>query len=186
MRAFDRVALPPFGHLVVRQAPDVYVFDLLTPAFCRRLLAYTDRQDAAPPNTMNRYGAVLREIGLGSFAEVLLRRVVAPLARRFYPGVGPLRGTHGFLVEYSPDTQSSLGAHSDDSAVTLNVCLGRKFEGGDLAFELDDGREVRELKVQHAVGQAVLHRGQQYHRARRVTSGRRTNLILWCKRGRYE
>jgi len=178
-----RPAIPDLDRpLIVRQQPDIYVFDLWTPFVCRRILAHTDEaaSDFAPPNTMNRYGALLANIGLEGLAADLLDECVAPLARRFYPDVGRMHGTHAFLVDYSMDTQRSLAPHADDSDVTLNVCLGRTFEGGDLVFS--DGSQK---PLHHAVGQAVLHRGTAEHRATRLRAGHRTNLILWCRRKRY-
>ena len=39
-----------------------------------------------------------------------------------------------FVVEYGADKDKKLDWHVDDSDVTLNVCLGKQFEGGDLVF----------------------------------------------------
>ena len=49
-------------------------------------------------------------------------------------GGDTLDGHHAFTVEYQEDGDVSLGFHDDDSEVTLNVCLGDEFVGGDVYF----------------------------------------------------
>ncbi len=38
-------------------------------------------------------------------------------------------------MQYKLTEDRALDFHYDDSHVTLNVCLGRQFEGGDLYFK---------------------------------------------------
>lgn len=168
----------PFARLMTEVCPGVYVFDAFTKDFCRKLLAQVERHEPEAPNSMNKYGLVLRDAGYGRLCEHLLESVVKPLTRRFYPGVGELRKYHGFIVSYDPEKQGSLDLHEDSSSVTLNVCLGRKFTGGKLLFYDDGGEEV--ACIGHKVGQAVLHLGERQHEAKPIRSGTRTNLILWC------
>jgi len=167
----------PFAYFV-EPCPGVYVFDAFTPRFCRDLLKGLSRYESMAPNSMNKYGLVLKAVGGTWLCDYLLNRLVTPLTERFYPGVGRLRKTHGFVVNYDPKKQGSLDLHEDSSAVTLNVCLGRVFTGGKLRF-YDDGGEVAG-SVTHKVGQAVLHLGEQQHEAAPIRSGTRSNLILWC------
>ena len=83
----------------------------------------------------------------------------------------------------------SLGFHVDTSEVTLNVCLGRSFEGGSLFFrgvrcplhQQGAARAEEEVEYTHAPGMALLHRGKHRHGAHAITSGERHNLILWCR-----
>ncbi|KAK7390903.1 hypothetical protein VNO78_19093 [Psophocarpus tetragonolobus] len=56
--------------------------------------------------------------------------------------------------------------HVDDAEVTLNICLGKEFSGGELFFR----------------GHAILHPGHNRHGAKPTTSGNRMNLVLWCRR----
>jgi len=37
-------------------------------------------------------------------------------------------------VFYNQESLASVGFHVDDSEVTLNVCLGKQFSGGELFF----------------------------------------------------
>lgn len=83
-------------------------------------------------------------------------------------------------------TRAHRGTSSD---VTLNVCLGRAFEGGSLFFRgvrcrahQQTGAAPEETHVYaHRPGVAVLHRGHHRHGAHAITSGERHNLILWCR-----
>ncbi|KAF2557226.1 hypothetical protein F2Q68_00013977 [Brassica cretica] len=88
---------------------------------------------------------------------------------------------HGFIVEYGKDRDTDLGFHVDDSEVSLNVCLGKQFSGGELYF--------RGVRCDHHVNSEsgenenydYSHRGRHRHGAKATTSGHRVNLILWCR-----
>jgi len=168
----------PLAGLIAEPCPGVFVFDAFTPAFCERLLRDIEQYPSVEPNSMNRYGTVLKEIGLGPFGQRVLTKLVSPLARRCYPRFDQLRHYHGFVVNYDMKKQRSLDPHLDESDVTLNVCLGREFTGGKLIFRDEHDRVI--AKLDHEVGQAVLHLGTQLHQAENIKSGKRSNLILWC------
>jgi hypothetical protein len=185
--------------------PQVYVFDMLRPEFCARLLeeaAWFEEwcaQSGLPalrPNTMNNYGTVLDSVGFGPFLQQLMREYVTPFAALLYPDVGgaSLDSHHGFIVEYQLGKDTSLDFHVDASDVTLNVCLGKEFRGGTLFF-----RGVRcrlcqetpplpeeEFEIAHVAGRAILHRGKHRHGANPIEGGERHNLILWCNSSRFE
>jgi len=166
--------------LIEEPAEGVFTFDLFHRAYCADLLREVEKHTPKePPNSMNRYGLVLDEAGMGSICRTLLTKVVGPLVRRVYPRLGPLKNYHGFIVSYDPKKQGSLDLHRDDSIVTLNVCLGRKFTGGRLVFRYDDNGIA--TKIDHRIGRAVLHLGEQLHEAQSIKTGTRSNLILWCR-----
>jgi hypothetical protein len=166
--------------LIEEPAEGVFTFDLFHHAYCADLLDEVAKHEPKePPNSMNRYGLVLDEAGMGSICQILLTKVVNPLVRRVYPRLGPLKSYHGFIVSYDPKKQGSLDLHRDDSLVTLNVCLGHTFTGGRLVFRYDDGGIA--TKIDHRIGRAVLHLGEQLHEAQKIRTGTRSNLILWCR-----
>lgn len=93
-------------------------------------------------------------------------------------------------IASSDSRDKKLDFHVDDAAVTLNVCLGEEFTGGELYFggvrcSRHVGRtkatEDEEIVFQHQVGTACLHLGKHRHQALPITSGRRLNLILWVE-----
>lgn len=158
----------------------VFAFDLFTPAQCDALKRKIAKQhDGKPPNSMNKYGAVL-----GGELRPLLARIVekwiAPIAKAHYPEIRPLKKhPYAFSVEYEVGKQKSLAKHVDSSDVTLNICLDFEyaFSGGNVVFY--EGRK-QAFTYQHCWGRAIIHRGSFVHRAEPLTDGSRTNLILWC------
>lgn len=163
-------------------AAGVYTFDLLTPAGCSMLLDETAafekwKGKRVAPNSMNKYGMTLDEIGLDAWLDRLMSKWVATLTRTWFPEIGPLKEHYGFIVDYAADKQRSLAEHFDSSDVTLNVCLGRKWTGGKLVFR---GPRGGKIEIAHRPGRAIIHRGKHLHKALPVTSGSRSNLILWC------
>ena len=100
-------------------------------------------------------------------------------------GKAALDSHHGFVVQYRMGEDVDLGFHYDAAEVTLNICLGKNgFTGGDLYFRGLLGSpdaDEQHLKVSHAVGRGILHRGRHRHGALPISSGARYNLILWCR-----
>ncbi|RZB43554.1 putative PKHD-type hydroxylase [Glycine soja] len=81
------------------------------------------------------------------------------------------------------------GLHEDEAEVTLNVCLGKEFSGGDLFFQgvrcdahvTTNTQPEEAFNYSHVPGHAILHPGRNRHGTRPTTSGNRMNLILWCR-----
>lgn len=91
---------------------------------------------------------------------------------------------HCFLVRYKAGEDLKLSLHVDDSEVTLNVCLGKEFQGGLLNFYGEKGEATEkkeEVNVTHEVGTGILHSGRHWHEAEAISEGERCNLILWCR-----
>lgn len=92
--------------------------------------------------------------------------------------------------------------HVDQADLTVNICLGRKFEGGRLFFYglRENLTEDEKLHVpplypsekkppvfwyDHRVGEGVFHLGEQY-RTEEIRSVERINLIIWCRSTKVE
>ncbi|XP_023746308.1 2-oxoglutarate and iron-dependent oxygenase domain-containing protein CP2 [Lactuca sativa] len=181
-------------------APGVYTFDMLQPRFCDMLLNEVENFEKwvhetkfriMRPNTMNKYGAVLDDFGMESMLEKLMEEFIRHISKIFFLDVGgySLDSHHGFVVEYGMDRDVELGFHVDDSEVTLNVCLGKNFTGGELFFrgvrcEKHVNTETHPEEIYdhaHLPGRAIIHRGRHRHGAQATTSGQRMNLLLWCR-----
>ncbi|XP_068643112.1 2-oxoglutarate and iron-dependent oxygenase domain-containing protein CP2-like isoform X1 [Aristolochia californica] len=189
-----------FRSIISEPSPGVYTFPMLQPSFCELLLSEVENFEKwvqgskfriMRPNTMNKYGAVLDDFGLEAMLDKLMEEFVCPISKVFFPEVGgsSLDSHHGFVVEYGNNRDVELGFHVDDSEVTLNVCLGKHFTGGQLFFRgtrcdkhvNSETHPEEMLDYSHVPGQAVLHRGRHRHGARPTTSGHRINLLLWCR-----
>ena len=82
----------------------------------------------------------------------------------------------------------ALVPHTDDSDVTLNVSLGREFEGGALrlrGLRSSAGEGQLQADIVPKVGRAVLHLGQHLHEVTAVTAGERFALIMWMRSHAY-
>ncbi|KAF3431947.1 hypothetical protein FNV43_RR26683 [Rhamnella rubrinervis] len=189
-----------FRSIMFQPSPGVYTFEMLQPNFCEMLLSEVEsferwvhhtKYRIMRPNTMNKYGAVLDDFGLETMLNKLMLDFIRPISEVFFPEVGgaTLDSHHGFVVEYGTDRDVELGFHVDDSEVTLNVCLGKQFSGGELFFRgvrcdkhvNTETQSEEMLDYSHVPGRAVLHRGRHRHGARATTSGRRVNLLMWCR-----
>lgn len=158
--------------------PGVFVFDALERWQCARILTEVRARPVPKdgPNSMNKYGSVLRGKLLVEASD-LQRRFVKPLVEENFPDIDKLNPRpYAFVVDYDMKRQRKLDSHFDSSTVTLNICLGGEFTGGDLIMH----HGQRRYRIQHKIGQAIVHRGGYVHRAEPLKSGWRSNLILWC------
>lgn len=76
-----------------------------------------------------------------------------------------------------PGAESGCDAHTDDSDLTVNICLAFRGTGGSLGFDVGGGRAP--LLCAHATGHAFVHRGSLAHSVAPMESGERVNLVLF-------
>jgi len=186
-----RALLQPAG------APGVWRLPMFTEHFCTLLLeelAHYERSGIPlrRPNGMNRFGAILDQLGLSRSLQHLTRRYLRPLGQMLYPWLiarGDADEHYGFVVRYKLGEDLALAEHADASVLTLNANLGYPgFTGGALAFRGTRGvdEQPRAVPASHVdfslfqVGDAILHLGGQYHAALPLESGERVNLVVWC------
>ena len=118
---------------------DVYSFPLLNDEACDRLCDEIEHfgksgLPARRPNSMNRYGLILNEIGMRPSLDALQAEVWR-VARELWPVEGArFDDPPSFCVSSKPDEDRGLDMHTDNSDVTLNVCLGRDFTASGLTF----------------------------------------------------
>jgi hypothetical protein len=82
---------------------------------------------------------VVNEIGLEPLMSLIVERILSPLSKLLYPDeliVTEIDHHHSFVVEYSATAgkDTYLDMHHDASEVTMNICVGREFEGSHLKF----------------------------------------------------
>ncbi|XP_022716472.1 uncharacterized PKHD-type hydroxylase At1g22950-like isoform X1 [Durio zibethinus] len=200
LKAINENKVESFRSIMAEPTLGVFTFEMLQPRFCEMWLSEVENFEKwvqetkfriMRPNTMNKFGAVLDDFGLETMLDKLMEDFIRPISKVFFSDVGgsTLDSHHGFVVEYGIDRDVELGFHVDDSEVTLNVCLGKQFSGGELFFRgvrcdkhvNTETQSDEILDYSHVPGRAVLHRGRHRHGARATTSGHRVNLLLWCR-----
>lgn len=202
----------------------IKVFSLL---WCQRLIKEIDNFhewadqngiSVSRPNSMNKYGVILEQLGFGPFFTELVSNYISPLAKALFPlvlGEGEvLDHHHSFTVEYRSgggEGESKLGFHVDDAEITINICCGEQFKGGNVYFhgqrchrhldirpfavknssaagldmDLEDEILSEICEFDHTIGEGIIHAGKNRHGARPIRCGRRMNLIIWCRSSRF-
>ncbi len=156
-----------------------------TSIFCKATTFHSNLFHIHVLFSVNNYGVVVNEIGMRSMITDFQQRILWPLATVLFPIQSTPRfdDHYSFIVRYTADEDLGLDMHIDDSDVTFNVCLGdSNFTGATLVFcgmfGAQDHRQVSHTYY-HQVGRAVLHLGSRRHGAEDISSGTRTNLIVW-------
>ncbi|XP_051490132.1 2-oxoglutarate and iron-dependent oxygenase domain-containing protein 2 isoform X2 [Apus apus] len=170
----------------------IYRLPVFTEEFCQALVEELENfeQSDMPkgrPNTMNKYGVLLNELGMDeTFITPLREKYLRPITALLYPDLGgsALDSHKAFVVKYSLHEDLDLSSHYDNSEVTLNVSLGKDFTEGNLYFgdfRQDPTPVPKYLEIEHVAAQGLLHRGGQIHGALPIASGERWNLIVWMR-----
>lgn len=94
-----------------------------------------------------------------------------PADKRRHRWLEPLRA---HIVSYSA-SRGPRGhfPHVDDSGLTINVCLGPTFTGGELVID-------NKATIPQVPGRAIVHEGRLPHHSNDIASGERYNLVVWC------
>ncbi|MFY0596672.1 MAG: 2OG-Fe(II) oxygenase [Cognatishimia sp.] len=176
--------------------PGVYQAQFFNPEELKSLRDYLENVANAdiplrPPYgiSLNRGGAMLDRRSEGflaapqfqSFYQSLMDSYMRPISRLLFPDVnGYDTQTFGFSIQWQADKDTSLRAHTDASAVTLNINLnlpGEDFSGSGVRFFDRATRKVEELTF--APGTALIHHGSVPHESMPITEGERSNIVLW-------
>lgn len=182
--------------LLQEVAPDVFQLQFFDPERLADLRNYLESVwDAQiplrPPYgiVLNRRGAMLDSRSEGylaapsfqAFYHEMLNTYMRPIARLLFPEIiGYDTQTFGFSIHYQPNTDSSIRPHTDASAVTLNINLNlpeETFTGS--AVDFFDVATGQKIALTFKPGTAMIHRGNVVHAAQPITSGERTNFVLW-------
>ena len=133
------------------------------------------------PNSMNRHGVLLDEIGFQPFFDQLRSSFIQPMARKLFGMPHLILDSHrAFVVKYAINEDVELAAHFDNAEITLNVALSRDFDEGELIF--NDVENTKSLfGYEHKFCHGVLHKGSHIHQALPITTGERWNLVVWTR-----
>lgn len=182
--------------LLQEVATDVYQFQFFDPERLADLRGYLEgvwnaQIPLRPPYgiVLNRRGAMLDRRSEGylaapsfqAFYQELIDLYMRPISRLLFPEImGYDSQAFGFSIYYEPNTDNSIRPHTDASSVTLNINLnlpGEEFTGS--AVDFYDQINGRKVALSFKPGTAMIHRGSVAHAAQPITSGERTNIVLW-------
>ncbi|KAG7594504.1 Prolyl 4-hydroxylase alpha subunit [Arabidopsis thaliana x Arabidopsis arenosa] len=190
-----------FRRIISEPFPGVLVFQMFQPDFFEKLIlevenfrkwAHETNFPIRRPNKTSKHGVILDDFGLDIMFKKLMEDFIFPICKVFFPEVcGAMFDSHyGFFIENGEDKDAELGCRVDDSEITLDVCLRKQFEGGEISFVGTRCQKHYETNIKpeevfryyHTQGQAILHRGRHRHGARATTAScYRANMILWCR-----
>lgn len=137
---------------------------------------------------LNRYGIMLDPRSEGylaapnfqSFYNAMMNRYMRPIARMLIGTYGYDSQTFGFSIQYNPDKDKDLQPHTDASASTMNININlpdETFKGSQVDFyDKASGKTVQTI---FEPGKAIIHSGSVPHATHPITSGQRSNLVVW-------
>uniref|UniRef100_A0ACD5VP48 Uncharacterized protein n=1 Tax=Avena sativa TaxID=4498 RepID=A0ACD5VP48_AVESA len=209
LRAIRGNTIESFFDIIEEPTPKVYTFPMLRLAFCKMLMnevenfqnwALREKQEINNPDSLGEpaRGTTISDIGMKGMLDDLMKQFISPISKVLFPEVGGgcLDSQNSFVVPYGGDEgelsfdedDNGMEMHVDDSDITLNVCLGKQFTGGEIYFvgrrcrnHVNSGPKHEETFLySHVVGQALLYHGRHRHYVC-PSYGLRHNMIMRCK-----
>jgi len=166
---------------------DLYVASFWTPQFCSAIVRAAEAVGAFEPHDDNPVPG--HEVSLAVISPRLFENVQADIGERLWPQLRtawPYIDYHGlrdvFVIRYALGEQESLRIHHDVAQVSASVKLNDDYEGGELAFPIQDVTNA-EVPVGHVLAwpSLVTHP----HETRRLRSGVKYALTVWCELPSY-
>ncbi|KAL5016523.1 hypothetical protein ScPMuIL_006112 [Solemya velum] len=169
----------------------VYSLPVFTEQFCKEFVEEISHFEESEfpkgrPNTMNKYGVLLDELGFDEFVSRLRIEYLSHVTRVLYPDWGgdSLDSHKAFIVKYKKGEDLDLGYHYDNAEITINISLGKEFTGGSLYFGDMHTVPIEETEcseIMHTKMYGLIHRGQHMHGALPIRHGERYNFIVWMR-----
>jgi len=187
------------NQIVKKECESVFSFPVFTADFCRMLLEELENfnQSSVPkgrPNSMNQNGILFDELldFNKSFVNPFRECYIQPITSWLYAEFNNvcLDSHKAFTVEYEMGKDLELGYHYDNAEITLNICIGKDFDDGQLYFGdmkesgtdiRNEEKQIKFSEVNHTSGRGVLHKGLHRHGALPISFGERCNFIVWCR-----
>jgi len=157
-----------------KEFEDVYSFPLLKPSFCEKLVEEIESY----LETTGDSGIALRAslFGFDGFVKAMINDI-APIIRTLFPKLKETKfDVYPKLMTYKLGANENWPIHTDGDIATINICLGKKFEGSELRV-FDEDRE-NFVDYKHQVGRMIVNLGDNQHAVLPLKSGERYSLIV--------
>jgi len=166
-----------FETFVKKEREDVYSFQLLNNSFCEKLVEEIENYLHITKDT----GIAMRvsQFGFDVAVKTMIHQHIAPLIACLYPQLKDIEyDVYPKLMTYDLGKNEDWPIHTDGDIATLNVCLGKEFEGADL--RIFDKEETSDTYVdyKHHIGRMVVLLGDNRHSVTPLKRGIRYSLII--------
>lgn len=121
--------------------------------------------------------------GFQKFYRELIDKYMRPSGRLLYPeyiNSSDDSESFAFTIQYQPSKDAQIRQHSDRSSLTFNININlpdEKYTGSSLYYV--DPKSGEKKFASFGLGEAIVHRGDTQHAALPITSGTRSNVVLW-------
>jgi len=161
---------------VKTETKDVYSFPVLNNTICKKLVEEIENFLDITKNS----GIALRvsNLGLENMVKTMITDQIAPVIGLLFPQLKQMPyQIYPKLMTYDLGKNEDWPIHTDGDIATLNICLGKDFEGTDLRLydKVDDNKYV---DYKHQTGRMVIHLGDNRHAVTPLKSGQRYSLIV--------
>jgi len=166
----------PNMDLVKKEFDEVYSVPLLTKRFCDMLVeeieSFTEQ--------MNESAVALRvsRFGFDGSMKNMVNHHITPLVLSLFPQLKETKfEVYPKLMVYQLNNNEDWPIHMDGDIATINICLGKEFEGADLRIFDREGTD-NFIDYKHQVGRMVIHLGDNRHSVTSLKSGTRYSMII--------
>lgn len=163
-------------------APEIIVTDFLTESQCQYLIDKSEQYGNWGYMEGDKFPAQeirLKKLGLWEEYERLWKEKLGRISELHWEPMQHIGLRDAFTMKYTPDTQKSLGLHTDASLVTGSVKLNEDYEGGELIFPRQNFSNVNV-----PLGKCILFPSEvtHGHYVPDILKGTKYSLTMWTSR----
>jgi len=158
----------------------VYCFPLFTEKFCNELV--TEVEDMLEQTGDSGVALRAANFGLDKLINETMRHHIGRIVSFAFPSLKNIdHKTYSKLMTYKSDENDDWPVHTDGDFATINISLGKDYQGGFLRFYSDECAETTQdhyTEFKPEIGNMIIHLGHKRHSVNKVTAGTRYSLIV--------
>ncbi len=163
-------------------APEIIITDLLSELQCQNLIHKAEQYGNWGNMEGDKFPAQeirIKKIGLWEEYESVWKEKLGKIAETYWSPMQHIGLRDAFTMKYTPDTQKSLGLHTDASLVTGSVKLNEDYEGGELIFPRQNFSNINV-----PLGKCILFPSEvtHGHYVPDILKGTKYSLTMWTSR----
>jgi len=166
----------PNLEFVKKEYEEVYSVQLLTKHFCEKLVE--EIENFVEKTNDSAVALRVSQFGFDGSVKTMINEHVAPLIMVLFPQLKDSKfEVYPKLMTYQMGKNEDWPPHTDGDIATINICLGKEFEGADLRIFDKESIETF-VDYKHQLGRMIVHLGDNKHSVTPLKSGTRYSLIV--------
>ena len=159
----------------------IFQIQVFTEQFCNEIIHI----HRTSPIWAELYGVKISNTKTLTGLHYFVKKLNKKLIKVHYPKYYPAKLCEASILAFRKreDCETGCALHTDDSNITVNICLyASNLVGSSLQFFSSYRAQSPSCSATFETGSCFIHSGTALHSVTKLESGERINLLLWLKK----